>query len=482
MTFSRSSTGSVKTVASTAVSEVASNAAESEPVKFLESKFERDTMRRVDWRMLPLLGLLYSVTIIDRSNMGIARTAGMGTDLSLNVGNRFSIASCVYFVPYILLQLPTNLVLRYFGARYCLTFYIFGWGCVELATGFVKNWKDLVLCRVLLGTLEAGFFPALAYIVSTWYTRQEVQTRIAAFFQTAIALSGFGAILSYVITLLKGHGGLSGWSWIFIIEGLFTVFCALLAFLFLPDFPDKNRFLTPEQTDLVLKRVELDRGDSVPDEITFVKVKQVLGDWIIWAHALMFMSSAMPGYAASYFTPIILSGMGYSLSDSLLLSAPPIVFAALCSFIFAWISDKAGRRAIFIAMQSLLNVVGLFLTGYANGQAARYIGIFLFSAGSSGCMSAVISYNANNIVGQTKRSVCSALIISFGGIGGILGTTVFRQQDYPRYIPGTWATVGAQILTLTLLTLTTATYAHRNKQSATRGDVLEGQPGFRYIL
>ncbi|KAF9018282.1 MFS general substrate transporter [Hymenopellis radicata] len=432
--------------------------------------------------MLPLLGFLYSVTIIDRSNMGIARTAGMGDQLGLGEGNRFSVVSCVYFIPYILLQLPTNLVLRKFGARNCLTFYIFGWGCVEIGMGFCQTWQALAGCRVLLGAFEAGFFPALIYIVSTWYTRQEVQTRIAGFLQASIAISGFGAVFSYVLTLMDGIGGYRGWSWIFIIEGIATVGCSFLGFFFVPDFPDKNNFLTEEQTKIILRRVEDDRGDSVPDGITRSKIVHHLKDWVLWAHGFMYMASTMPAYAASFFSPIILFGMGWSVSETLLLSAPPLVAAASSAFIFAWVSDRSGQRAIFIAIQSFMTITGMLITGYADGNGVRYFGIFVFSAGASGCMSSIIAYNANNIVGQSKRSVSSALLVSFGGIGGILGTTVFRQADYPRYIPGMWAIIGAQILMISLLSVTSITYSNRNKRARETGEPLEGQVGFLYIL
>ncbi|KIY63981.1 MFS general substrate transporter [Cylindrobasidium torrendii FP15055 ss-10] len=440
-------------------------------------------IRRVDWRMLPLLGFLYSVTIIDRSNMGIARTAGMGDELGLDIGNRFSVASCIYFVPYIVLQLPMNLVLRRFGARNCLTFYICGWGCVLVGMGLVKDWRLLVMCRVLLGALEAGFFPALIYIVSTWYTRAEVQTRIAAFLQASIAISGFGAILSYGLTKIGRVGKYQGWSWIFIVEGLITVGCGILGYAFIPDFPDKNTFLSKKETEIILRRVEDDRGDSVPDAITLKSSLHHLKDWVVWAHAIMYMAATMPSYAGSFFTPVILYGMGeWTQSEAILLSAPPLVACAISAFAIAWISDKTGHRAGFIVLQAVMTIIGVLITCYASQNGVRYAGIFIFSCGAAGNMSALLAYNANNIAGQSKRSVCSGLLVSFGGIGGILGTTVFRQADYPRYIPGTWAVIGAQILMLVLLAAVTWTYSRRNALARRTGIPLEGQHGFLYIL
>ncbi|KAL4258761.1 MFS transporter superfamily protein, partial [Pleurotus pulmonarius] len=246
--------------------------------------FERRTMRLVDFRVLPLLAVVYAIALIDRINLGVARTAGMGADLNLTVGSRFSIVTCLYFIPYILGQLPGNLVLRLLGARNWLAFCVVAWGAVQLGMGFVPTWGWLILCRVLLGLFEAPFFPALVYIISTWYKRYEVQKRLAAFYLSSITISGFSPIIAYGLSLLDGKKGIAGWEWIFvsstfllsaahdahplpfctqIIEGAITIALGLILFYALPDFPDKNTFLTPEQTAFVLKRVEDDRGDSV---------------------------------------------------------------------------------------------------------------------------------------------------------------------------------------------------------------------------
>ncbi|KAG6842146.1 hypothetical protein C0991_001639 [Blastosporella zonata] len=114
----------------------------------------KKTLRQIDLRMLPLLGLLYSIALIDRTNLGIARVAGMQVDLRLDLGDRYSIASCLYFVPYIILQLPSNVVLRWLGARTWLTICVTGWGVAQLGMGFVPKWGYLVLCRVFLGIFE----------------------------------------------------------------------------------------------------------------------------------------------------------------------------------------------------------------------------------------------------------------------------------------------------------------------------------------
>jgi len=455
-----------------------------EPVHHqFSQEFERQTIRHVDRRILPLLGILYAVALIDRTNLGIAYVAGMAVDLKLTVGERYSIVSCMYFVPYILLQLPSNIILRWLGVRSWMTICVVGWGATQLGMGFVPTWAYLLLTRILLGIFEAGFFPAMVFIITTWYKRHEVQKRLAFFFLFSVVIGGFSPIFGYALTLLQGKGGIEAWRWIFIIEGAITIALGLVAFLYIPEFPDKNKFLSEEQTKLVLSRVESDRGDAIPDKLTLAKVLHHLSDWTMWAYALMFMNTTMPAYAIGYFITIILRSMGWGLRDSFLLSSPPYCFAAIVCFAFAWISDRTKKRAIFIAIATVITLVGLVLTAYAKQNGVRYLGLFIANAGASACIPAILAYSANNIVSHSKRAVSTAIVVAFGGIGGIFATTVYRQEDFPRYLNGIWATIGCQLLTLVLLAVTSFTFMRRNRL-AREGKLsnLEGQPGFFYTI
>ncbi|KAK0195772.1 major facilitator superfamily domain-containing protein [Armillaria mellea] len=452
-----------------------------------DALFERQTMRRVDLRLLPVLGTLYALALIDRSNMGVARLAGMGKALELSVGARYSIVSCIYFIPYILLELPSNMCLRAIGARNLLTGTVIAWGAVQVGMGFVPSWGYLALCRALLGVFEAGFFPALIFIVTTWYKRHEVQKKLAGLYMTSILAGGFSAILAYALSLLDGKGGLGGWSWIFIIEGMVTVIFGIASRLYIPDFPDRNDFLTDEQTALVLQRVEEDRGDSLPDSLKG-KVLLHLSDWKVWVYAVMYLCITVPAYAVGYFVTLILSGMGWNLEMSLLLSAPPYIFAAVSIFFFAWLSDKYHMRALFLTIQMVMTIIGLVLTAYTSLPGWRYTGesddefvlmsyiysfttgIFLANAGSAGCIPGILAYASNNIVSHSKRAVTTAITVSFGGIGGIIATTIYRQQDYPRYIPGIIATISLQVLALILLGIMTVHFWYENKKVRSGGD------------
>jgi len=447
---------------------------------------EKQIIKRVDWRLLPILGALYSVALIDRTNMSNASIAGMATDLKLTVGDRYSIALLMFFIPYFLFELPSNIVLRKVGAANWLALITVCWGSVMVGMGFLKDWKMLVLCRTILGFFEAGFFPACVYLVSCWYVRFEVQKRMAAFYLISVLVGGFSAILAYGLMQMKGLGGLNGWSWIFIIEGILTVVLGIIAWFAIIDFPDKvlannDGFLTAEEVEIIKARIDRDRDDSMADPLTWGKVGKHLSDFKLWAFALMFMNSTMPAYAFSYFLPIILQrGMGYSDAMAQILTAPPFVFAVMTGMAFAVLADKFRMRAPIIVAQACMVVIGLSITAYTKGNAPRYVGIFIGLAGAQGNVPAVLSYQSNNIRMNSKRSVGSALQVGFGAIGGIFASTVFRQVDAPQYLNGMWATMGCQFLTLVLVAILTLHFRSSNKKALRGEKIIEGHENFTY--
>lgn len=210
----------------------------------------------------------------------------------------------------------------------------------------------------------------------------------------------------------------------------------MFGFILIVDFPEKSKFLTEEQKAWAVARIEADRGDAVPDKLTTKAFLRALADLKIWGFALLFMIATTGSYAFAFFLPVILAGGGYSTQLSLLLSAPPYVSAAIYTFFMAVLSDKFKLRAPFIAASNILTITGLAITAYAGTIGVRYFGCFLTIAGAQSNVPAVLAYSQNNIRMSSKRSVTSALVIGFGGIGGIIASTVYRQADFPQYIPG----------------------------------------------
>ncbi|GAA6017222.1 hypothetical protein JCM10207_002575 [Rhodosporidiobolus poonsookiae] len=442
----------------------------------VDKAWERSVVRKVDWRLIPILSAIYAISLIDRTNISVARVAGMGRDLQLTVGERYSI------ITYVIFEMPANLLIRKIGCRNQLTTITILWGAVMLGMGWMTSWVQLAICRVLLGLFEAGFFPGCTFLISTWYTRFETQKRMAFFYLTSMVISGFSNIIGYGMSLMNGTHGLEGWRWIFILFGIITVGLGIISFFLIVDFPDKATFLKPDEQKLCIDRVNADRGDADPDAMTLGKVGRHLADFKVWCFGLCFCFSTMPAYAFAYFLPVILAAGGYDTKTSLCLSAPPYVFAAIWTAVMAILSDKYHKRGPFIVLSATLCFVGLFIMAYGGKLGVRYFGSFLTIAGAQSNVPATLAYQANNILSHSKRAVSSAIVIGLGGVGGIFASTVYRQMDAPRYLPGLWATIGCQWGTIAIVAGLTVYFRRQNKRADSGVAVIENNARFRYTI
>lgn len=180
-----------------------------------QRRLEAKVLRKVDYRLIPILGLLYSVAGLDRVNLSNARVAGMNTDLRFDIGDRYSIALLVFFITYCLFEMPTTLLLRPVGPKNLLNGLAVSWGIVMVGMGFVNDWRLIVVCRMLIGVLEAGFLPCCMFLLSTWYQRFEIQQRMSWWYLINLFVSAFGNILAWAIVKLDGAHSIAGWRWIF---------------------------------------------------------------------------------------------------------------------------------------------------------------------------------------------------------------------------------------------------------------------------
>jgi len=469
----------VQHVEGTKASDVESQPASEDRV--YDAAFQRRTILKIDLRLLIILGLCYSVCLIDRSNLGAARTLGMNVALRLGIGERFSIALLAFFPPYILMELPSMLVLAKLGARIWISCIVVSFGAVTLGMGYVKNWQQLVVLRVLLGATEAGFFPAAAFLISTWYTRREMQTRLAIFYLTSIGLAGLAYVMGYGILTLGGTHGIPSWRWLFIIYGAATIGLGLIAFIVLIDVPEQSKFLTEEQKAFVIDRVNRDRGDAVADKITVASLSKPLKDWKIWSYAFLFLTATTPSYALSYFLPVILNGQGYDVKMSLSLSCPPYICAAIFTLISATLSDRQQNRARYMLINSLVTFVGLMIVAYAPKAGVKYFGAFLIISGGQANGPAFLSYGQAQVRMHSKRSITSVLMVSFGGVGGILASVTYREADYPTYDVGLWFTAALQLVAIVIILFLDRHLKKLNKKADEDPQFLiENYPGFRY--
>jgi len=447
---------------------------------------ERSIIHRIDRRLVVTVGFMYCISLMDRTNLSSANIAGMSKELVL-IGWRYQIITLVFFTTYVVFQFPSTIVIKKIGPRLHLGTITLLWGACMIGMGFVKNWRQLAALRVILGILEAGFFPGSVYLLSTWYCRYELQKRYASFYVIGSFASALAGILAYGLMQMNGLANLSGWRWIFIMEGIITCLIAFAGYVLIVNFPDDStrnwHFLNDREIRFVIARINRDRSDAVTDKFAWSKFLRPALDIKVWGFALIFCFSTTLTYALAYFLPVILNqNMGFSIAASQCLVAPPYAAAAIWMYLMGVVGDRYRLRGPLVVVNALLAIIGLPVMGFAASPGVRYFGVFLACMGGNANIPTSMTYQANNIRGHWKRAFASASLVGMGGVGGIIGSLIFRTQDAPGYKPGIWACLTSQLLILVIVALLTVKFKWDNRKAARGEKMIEGLEGFRYTL
>jgi len=415
----------------------ASSVGSDQPV--VNHELERTVWRKLDIWILPVVALFYLLSFLDRTNIGNAKVAGLLKDLKMTP-NQYSIALTVTYVPYIVAELPSNLLLKIVGPNLMLPTMLTLWGVVTTCQGTVKTYGGLLACRFFLGLLEGGVFPGLVLYLSFFYPRLRLQTRVAAFFSSASISGAFGGIMAYGIINLNGKAGHSGWQWIFIIEGAITVVVGLVSFFFMPDSPDHARFLNQEEKSYIKAKLKEDgaiSGDAA-DSFSWGEVGKAFTSIQVLVVGIVFFFSGVVLYSLAYFTPSIVQSLGYTAAKAQLMSVPPFSVAFVFAMITAWISDRYQCRGVVTVCCSLLCTIGFAMFLGSTNHHVQYGSLFLSIPGTYAMAPAISTWNANNSAPHVRRATAIAIGFIMTNSGGILATWLLGSlSPPPRYTKAT---------------------------------------------
>ncbi|KAF7188316.1 MFS-type transporter cnsO [Pseudocercospora fuligena] len=439
---------------------------------FPEDK-KKKMLRKIDVRLVPVLALLYLAAHIDRANIGNAKIEGMNKDLGLS-GIQYNIALSIFFIPYILLEVPSNIILKKFKrpSTY-LGILVVAWGIVMTFTGLVKNFAGLMVVRIMLGIAEAGFFPGAVYLITRWYAQRQVQTRLALFY-CASALSGaFSGLLAFAIAKMDGVGNKPGWAWIFILEGIATVLIGIACFFIMPDTPSlSGRWLNQEeQRYLEIQTIIKEGGKSSMekgDKFKWGYLTDLLTDYKVYMQAWILFTASVLAYGLKFTMPSITKSMGYTSSQAQLMTIPPYVAGAISAIVLSKLSDHFQWRAIFIFGQMSVALVGFcILLPLAPNIASQigpcYFAVMLICIGQYPTNPAGSAWISSNLAGDTKRAMGIALNICLGNSGGIVGSYIFLDNEAPGYPTGFGIGLGFAAATLVCVVCLEFSYWRINK-------------------
>jgi sugar phosphate permease len=294
-----------------------------------------------------------------------------------------------------------------------------------------------------------------------WYRRHECGLRLAIFFSAATCAGAFGGLLARGIIEMEGVGGLPGWAWIFILEGLLTFFVAIVAFFYMNDYPQTAKFLTESEKKEISRRLEEDRS-SLADEYGTKYFFSAMQDWKIWVHMFITFGIYTPLYSFSLFLPTIVKTLGYSNEKAQLMSVPPYIVACFVCITGGYFADRLRTRGVFMIGFTLTAMLGVILQVSSDNPHVKYAGVFLFACGIYPNVPQGVAWNGNNIGGSTKRGVGIAMHVGFGNLGGILASFVYLKKDAPKFHTGHFILLGLMGMSLILQILMTVYLRREN--------------------
>jgi ACS family tartrate transporter-like MFS transporter len=376
-------------------------------------------LRKVAWRLIPFMALLYFVAFLDRVNIGFAALT-MNADLGLSP-RMFGFASGIFFIGYVIFEVPSNIIMERVGARLWIARIMITWGLLSAGTAFVSTPTSLYVLRFLLGVAEAGFFPGMILYLTYWFPAAW-RARILSAFMVALPVSNvIGSPVSTALLSVEAQG-LHGWQWMFLIEGIPAVLCGFAVLLFMRDGPAKASWLKDEEKHWLqseLAREHAAHGTASHSSLSALRSPRV------WFFGLIYFGMLVGMYGFGFWLPQIVKGLGnLSNFEVGLATALPYAAAALTMFLWGRHSDRTGERTWHIALPAFVGALGLALSAYWGGTPVLALAALCLSA--MGCYSALPVFwtlPTSMLVGGAAAAGI-ALVNSIGNTGGFLGPTL----------------------------------------------------------
>jgi ACS family tartrate transporter-like MFS transporter len=413
----------------------------------MDEAWKKAVLRKVSQRLIPFLFLLYVVNILDRINVSFARLR-MLEDLGLSE-EVYAFGFGLFYIGYLLFEVPSNLILSRTGARRWIARIMVSWGLITSATMLVRGAGEFYLLRILLGFAEAGFFPGIILYLTYWFPARE-RARMVAFFMAASPLTGVlgNPISGAIMQWMDQMGGLHGWQWVFLLEGIPSVLLGLVVLVYLTDRPEKALWLTEEERHWLaaeLASEDMHRGQRHARDLL-----SALLDGRVWLLIALYFTVAAASNAFGSYLPKLVKDRFSSFSEVQigLLCALPNLCAVLCMIANGTHSDRTGERRWHVAVPAFLAAAGWALAAltFTPWLDAPLLTLAALALVQSGIMSMLPTFWT--LPTAFLRGVAAAggiaLINSVGNLGGFAGPNVLGQlkAGTGSFVPGLLAISG----------------------------------------
>ncbi|GJD01397.1 major facilitator superfamily transporter [Colletotrichum higginsianum] len=440
-------------------------------------------------RVLPLLALLFLCSFLDRTNVGNAKIIGMEEDLGIS-NSQYNQGLAVFYATYIASELPSNLVLKKVSPRIWLPFLTCAWGIVTMCLGFVRSYGSFVAVRAILGMTEGGLLPGMVLYLSGLYTRGELALRIGIFY-TAASLSGaFGGLLARGLSAIGSKGGLEGWRYIFIIEGLLTVVCGIIAAIGLPNNLATAKMLTPRSASGRCSGFKDTLKTGSKEKFRWSEVGRGVFNVQVWLSATAYFAILSGLYSFGLFLPTIINDLHIASNpdEVQLWSVIPYAVATPVTVLVAFLSDRLRLRGLLMLIVLPISIAGYAVIANATAPQTRFAMTCLMAVGMYSAVPCVLVWNSNNSAGHYKRATTSALQLAIANCGGFVATFIYPSYEGPFYHKGHTIILGllCYAWVATLLNVLWCAKINRDKAAGKYDEYVgtgdDREPGFKMVL
>ena len=381
--------------------------------------FETETYRKADVRLLPFLFLCYILAYLDRVNVGFAKLQ-MLKDLSLTDA-AFATGAGIFFIGYFFFEVPSNVLLKKFGARMWIARIMISWGVISACMMFVRGERSFYALRFLLGIAEAGFFPGIIFYLTLWYPSKHRSTR-TAWFVAAIAVSGVigNPVSGWIMDRLSGAANLAGWQWLFLGEGIPSIVVGFWVIYYLDSSIEEAKWLTAEEKALLASNLLAEDQHK-----TQHKLMDAFTCGKVWALCAIYFTLMVGLYGIAFWLPTIVKAFGIKGYFGVgLISAVPYGVAVIGMILLSHHSDRTGERRLHYVVNVTAGAVGLILSGVFAYQPV--LAIIFLSIGTLGVIGSMPLFwpLPSAFLAGTAAAAGIGIVNSVGNLGGYFGPNI----------------------------------------------------------
>ncbi|CAO1620993.1 unnamed protein product [Parajaminaea phylloscopi] len=448
-------------------------------LKWWTDEEEAAVRRKLDWHILPMLFIIYGAAIIDRSNTGNAKTAGMLADLGID-DHHYRLLLVIFYLAYIICQ-PLLLFYLVVPAHIWVASMAALWGISSALQGAAVNFSGLMAARWFVGLAEAGFGTGIALYLGFFYPRGEIGYRFAWFVTSSAVFSAIAGAIAY--GLVRAHAALAGWRLLFIIEGSPSLILAVFIYFCLPDKPETCGFLDEREREIAVARLfrpkpsaasdtSNKQGHGISDIIGTIRhgmdrkrIKAGLLSPVAWLAALQLWVVNVGYGSVPIYLPTILKDSGFTAIKAQGYTAPAYLVAFVYTLVAVYISDRIQHRAAFQFAHFLVGAVGYIMLATLESNHGRYAAVFLVCLGLFPQVSFTYIYLITNVASERARGIGLTILGVVSQTGPLLGTLgLFPAKEGPYYRRGMWVSLGVTCAGIGILSTAVTYFVLHNRK------------------